>query len=189
MRRILLTVGVLAFGAWPLFLLYVHDVLWPSANLGAIGAVQIADVLGANALWRATRADVSGRARIGAVVAVAAAAALAAVRPPADNLLEQAAVVVAFLAAAASMATAMTANMELAHRAVDHRTSVRAMTLYDVVASTSLQAGLLVGGVLVSISADRTDWALDPYRIYLLALAGLAVGVLQYRPRHDDDRP
>jgi len=188
MPRIFLALSMLAFGAWPVFLLYVNEVLWPSANLGLVGAVQIAGALGASALWRATSADVTGRARVGVLVSAAAVAALATIRPPADGLIEQAVLVVAFGVAAAATSTAMMAMMELTHRVIDHDTAVRAMTIYDVIGSSSMQLGLLVGGVLVSFSVARADWALDPYRIYLAALAGLTIVVMHYLPRHDDDR-
>jgi hypothetical protein len=58
--------------------------------------------------------------------------------------------------------------LEDVHRQVDDETSVKALTILDVIESTSLQVGLLIGGFLVSASAGRAEWLLDPYRLYLL---------------------
>jgi hypothetical protein len=98
MRTIYMMTAFIALAAWPLFIVYTREVLWPSANLGLVAAVQFAGALLAAAAWRPTPGDVAPRARVAG-------------------------------------------------------------------------AGLLLGGVLVSVSASRADWLLDPYRIYLLAMA------------------
>jgi MFS family permease len=85
-----------------------------------------------------------------------------------DGPAEKAVTVIALATAAASTATLLMALLERAHQDVDHTTSVKALTLLDVVASTSMQVGLLIGGLLVSASVHRSDWPLDPYRIWLV---------------------
>ena len=72
--------------------------------------------------------------------------------------------------------------MELVHQTVDDDSSVRSMTTFDVVASTSGQAALFVAGFLISASVD-SDWAVDPYRLYVLTAAILvAIAVLRPQP-------
>ena len=45
MHLIFLVIALVGFGAWPLFLVYIHEVFWPSANLGVVGALQLAGSL------------------------------------------------------------------------------------------------------------------------------------------------
>jgi hypothetical protein len=86
--------------------------------------------------------------------------------------------VVALAVASAATLTILMAVLERAHQDIDQAMAVRALTLLDVVALTSLQAGLLIGGLLVSAGIDRADWPLDPYRIWLVAgTAALAIGL------------
>lgn len=169
MRPLYVAIGLTAAGAWPLFVVYVDDVLWPDVNLGLVAAVQLAGSLLAAALWRATTADVAHRARWAAVASLAAAASLAALPAPVDGAVEQMVFFASLTTAAAATSMMMLTVMELAHRAIDPATSVRAMTVYDVVASTSMQVGLLAAGFLVAASAGAER--ADPYRLYLVALA------------------
>ena len=176
MRPLYIAVGLTAAGAWPLFLVYASKVLWPTVNLGILAAVQLGGSLLAAASWRATAGEVAGRARWAALVSAAATVLVAAVPAPVVDPVEKAAVLVAAVAASAATTIVFFTIMELAHRVIDERTSVRSMTIYDVVASTSMQAGLLVSGFLVALSADH-DWRVDPYKAYLVftALAVFAV--------------
>jgi hypothetical protein len=183
MTSIYLTLGLTCLAAtWPLFLVYAREVLWPTANLGVLGTIQLGGSLAAALTWRTTRADPTPRAVRASVVLLTATLALAAVRVPVTSRAEQVATVLAFAAAAAATGTIMMALLERAHHEIDNDTSVRAFTILDVVASSSLQAGLLVGGFLVSASTSRVGWVLDPYRIYVVvgaitvsvALAALA---------------
>jgi hypothetical protein len=159
---------------WPLFLIYLREVLWPSANLGALGAVQLTGALVAAATWRTTDADPALRGLRASGVVVAATVAIAAISAPVTGPVEAIVCVAAFAAGAAATTTVLLALMERAHQTIDNDTSVRALTVLDVVASTSMQVGLLAGGFLVAASEDRTDWLLDPYLLYLMA-GGLAV--------------
>ena len=173
-RRILTVLGVANFVAFPLWLVYLADVLWPSANLGLVAGVDMAAGVVALLAWRSTDADVLPRAiaSIGVVAVVALAVALL----PAAS--DDAWVGPLLLAATAAFgaATAITrmALVELAHRHVRAENSVRAFTLLDVVASTSLQAGLFVAGLLITVAADG-DLPVDPYRLVLVVGSFAAV--------------
>ena len=164
MRPLYVAVGLTAAGAWPLFIVFVDKVLWPDVNLGLVAAVQVTGSLLAAAFWRSTAGDVAGRARWAATTSLVAAAVLAAIPGRVDSAGEQ----VAFFAATAGAAAATTivflTIMEMAHRVIDADTSVRAMTFYDVVASTSMQAGLLVACFVIEAGSM-------PYRLYLVGMS------------------
>ncbi|MDQ1295348.1 MAG: hypothetical protein QG608_3233 [Actinomycetota bacterium] len=179
MRRIYLVLGLAGLAApWPLFLVYANKVLWPDANLGVLGAVQLGGSLLAAACWRSGRTSLGRYAWQAGLVLLAATVALAVVRVPVDGTAEQVVTVVALAVASGAALTILMALLERAHQDVDEATSVRALTLLDVVASTSLQVGLFIGGLLVPAGIDRADWPLDPYRIWLVAgAAAVAVGL------------
>ncbi len=183
MRWIYLVFALVGLASWPLLLLYVHLVLWPTANLGVVGALQVSGTLAASLAWRPTDLDVTARARAGGVALVAAGAGLAGLRLPIETRAEMAAVLSLVVVAAAATTTIRIALLELAHRSIDESSSVRVFTLLDVVGSTSLQLGLFVGGLLVASSSDASNWVVDPYRIYLVAgaLAALAA-IVKLRP-------
>ena len=181
MRLIFLVFALVGFGAWPLFLVYVHEVFWPSANLGVVGALQLAGALIAALAWRPTGAGVMVRARVAAAALVVAGIALSVIPAPVEHRAAQSATLAVTFVSAAALTTVRLALLEVAHRSVDERSSVRAFTLLDVVASTSLQVGLLAGGLLVAASSSASDWIVDPYRIYVVvctALAFVAIGSL-----------
>ena len=114
---------------------------------------------------------------------VAAGVALAVIRVPVEHRAAEFATLALALVAAAALTTVRLALLEVAHRSVDERSSVRAFTLLDVVASTSLQIGLLAGGLLVAASSSASHWTVDPYRIYVVVCTGLAfVAVGRLRP-------
>jgi hypothetical protein len=62
--------------------------------------------------------------------------------------------------------------LELAHQHSTTATSVRLLTVFDVVASTSMQLGLLAAGVLISASVT-TSWPIDPYQLSMPVLPAL----------------
>lgn len=182
MRWIYLVLGLAGLTAmWPLFLVYASEVLWPTASLGLLGAIQLGGSLVAAAAWRSTDADLASRASRASGVLVATAAVLAVIRAPVTSGAEEIATVVALAAASASAATILLILLEDAHRAVDNDTSVKALTVLDVVESTFGQLGLLIGGFLVAASASRAEWRVDPYRLYLLAGALLLAVALAAR--------
>lgn len=179
MRRIYLILGVAGLAAaWPLFLVYADKVLWPGANLGVLGAVQLVGSLLAALSWRSSRANLGHYAWQAGLVLLAATVALAVVRAPIHGTAGQVVTIGALAVASAANLTILMALLERAHQDVDEATAVRAMTLLDIVASTSIQLGLFIGGLLVSVSIDRARWPLDPYRIWLVAgAAAVAVGL------------
>lgn len=170
MRPLYIAVGLNAAGTWPLFLVYTSKVLWPTVNLGVLAALQLLGSLTAAASWRATHGEVGNRGRWAAFVALAAAVLLAAVPAPVAGGMEKAAVLVAAVAASAALTIVFFTIMELAHRVIDEHTSVRSMTIYDVVASSSMQGGLLASGFLIALSSDH-HWSVDPYKAYLVVIA------------------
>jgi hypothetical protein len=178
MRLIFVVIALTCFGAWPLFLVYVHDVFWPSANLGVVGALQLTGSLLAALAWRPTGAGLIVRARLAGAALVGTAVVLATIPSPVEHRAAQLATLAVALVGAAALSTVRLALIELAHRSIDEHSSVRAFTLLDVVASTSLQLGLLAGGLLVALSASTADWVVDPYRIYLVVLTGLALAAI-----------
>jgi hypothetical protein len=183
LRWIYLMLGLSGLAAvWPLFLVYAHDVLWPTANLGLLGAVQLGGSLLAAATWRPTEADLNSRTARASAALITSVVAMAVVRIPVESRAEEVVTVAALATSAASAATIALALLEGAHREVNDETSVKALTILDVVESTSLQVGLLIAGFLVSASATRTEWLVDPYRVYLLVVTvGIVLG-LSTRP-------
>lgn len=187
-RPLYVVVGLTAAGAWPLFIVYVDNVLWPTINLGLVAAVQLAGSLLAAAFWKTTTGEVQGRARWAAAASAACAFALATIDAPVGRPVEQLVFFVSLAGAAAATSTVFMTVMELAHRVIDPETSVRAMTLYDVAASTSMQTGLLVAGFLVAASDDGGGRA-DLYRLYLVAVAALTLLALTRLGRRRPARP
>jgi hypothetical protein len=190
LRPIYLVLGLSELAAtWPLFLVYAHQLLWPTANLGVLAAVQLGGSLFAAATWRTTEADLASRATRACVMLVAAVAGLAAVRAPVTTGLEEIATVVALAAGAASAATIALSLLEQVHRQIDNETSVKALTTLDVVESSSLQLGLFLGGFLVSASAARAEWLVDPYRLYLLIVTILILLALRSLRSSEEAQP
>jgi hypothetical protein len=179
MRRIYLILALTGLAAaWPLFLVYTNKVLWPSANLGMLGAVQLGGSILAGASWRSSHTNLGRYAWQAGLVLLVATVALAVVRAPIQGTAAQVVTIVALAVASAANLTILMTLLERAHQDVDEATAVRAMTLLDIVASTSMQIGLFIGGLLVSISVDRAHWPLDPYRIWLVVgAAAVAVGL------------
>lgn len=172
--------GLGAASAWPLFVTYTHDVLWPEVNLGLVAAAQVAGHVVAGLRWRTTETGLARRARRAACASVAVSLVLASVRTPVDGTAESVIVLLVVALAATAISTLMMCVMELVHQAVDHDSSVRSLTMFDVVASTSFQAALFVTGFLVSISVEST-WTVDPYRLYLFTTAAV-VALVVLRP-------
>ena len=180
---LLLVVGFAVVAAWPLFPVYAATVFLPSAHLGLIGAVDTGASIGVALLWRSTSGDLLGRASVAATGLLGAALIFVALPKTASTTVE-AITLVAFGTAVAARDIVMLAVLELVHRGVSPRTSVRSLTLLDVVESTALQAGLYVGGLLIAWSATTDLSVADPYRLYVLAItACLAVSLFIVRRR------
>ena len=84
LRRILVAFGAIGFASWPLVLVYVRTNLWPTANLGVVGAFQLVGSLAVSFLWRPTAEPVAHRAWVAGGVLVASAVALATFASPLD---------------------------------------------------------------------------------------------------------
>jgi hypothetical protein len=175
--------GVLGFAAWPLFLVYAAEVLWPAANIGAVAAFQLGGSLLATLAWRPASGDLGGRARTSGAVLLASSIALCVVQSPIDGNAAATLVITAAVVSAAALSALQLAILELMHRTVQQSTAVRVFTVLDVVESTSLQLGLLAGGVLTTLSSQGAR--LDVYRAGLVfsALAGLALVIATTRRR------
>jgi len=172
MWALCITASLLAVSAWPLFVTYTNDVLWPEVNLGLMTAAQVTGQVAAGLLWRPTATGLVRRGRWAAVASVAAATVLAAIRAPVEGPAEGALTLVTIVCAAAALMFVLLVVLELVHETIDHDSSVRSMTIFDVVASTSGQLGMFVAGFLISASVDSA-WPVDPYRVYLLTAATL----------------
>ena len=169
-------------GALPLWLVYLDTVLWPTANLGVVAGVQVAASVLALLAWRPTDGDVTRRALVASVVLLAAVVALPLVGDTVDAPVTQAGLLALTAAVGAAGTTIRVAMLETAHRTVKPENSVRAFTILDVVASTSLQAGLLAGGFLIAASATTT-WPIDPYLIFVIASSTAAVIAVRFSAR------
>jgi hypothetical protein len=172
---VFVVLGVANLGAMPLWLVYLDDVLWPSGNLGVVGAVQIVAAMIAMLAWRPTEHDVTGRALFGAVVTLAATCSIVFVRGPEPNRVGQAVILLATALTAIGVTTTRVALVEQAHREVTMTTAVRIFTMLDVIASTSLQVGLLAAGFLITAATSTTGWIVDPYQLLVITAAATTV--------------
>lgn len=185
---IYLALGLAGFATWPLFLIYCREVLWPAANLGLLGALQLAGSLGAAFTWRpSTSAIVVRRSHVAAVALALSSTSMLLVDAPVDTLVDAGVVLLLLGTAAVSGTIVLLALMELAHDKVSEETSVRTLTFYDVIASTSFQVGLVASGFLIDASVGASR--LDPYRMLLtVAAVGLLCLVLRLRVDEPEER-
>jgi hypothetical protein len=173
-RWLFAAIGLVNLAAMPLFVIYVRAVLWPEANLGIVAALQLGGSLTASVAWRTAERAPTGRACVGVGALAISTAALCMLHAPVTARLATIGVLAIAASSGAALTTTRLAIIELIHRAVDADHTVRVFTLLDVVASSSLQIGLAIAGWLVTFSAARTSWPLDPYRLALAITAGLA---------------
>lgn len=187
-RIALVVFAAVNVGAVPLWLVYLDKVLWPSANLGAIAAVQTVASMAALLAWRSTDGDVTRRALVASIVTLAAAAGIAFLDGPIDSSTQRAVVVVATALVAGGTTTVRIAMLEAAHRVVRPANTVRAFTLIDVVASTSLQVGLLVSGLLITASTGAAAGLTDPYRAFVVITSAATIpAIVWFRKRSSED--
>jgi hypothetical protein len=188
MRIALVVFAAVNVGAIPLWLVYLEEVLWPSANLGAIAAVQTVASMAALLAWRSTDGDVTRRALLASTAALVAAVGVALLDGPVDPRAQQAVVVAATALVAGGTTTVRIAVLEAAHRVVRPANTVRAFTLLDVVASTSLQVGLLLSGLLITASADTGMRFADPYRGFVVITSAATIpAILWFGKRSSED--
>lgn len=175
-KRILASFALLNFGALPMWLVYLSEVIWPSADLGLVGAVQTIAVVAALLAWRTTEGPLGRRAMIGTVAVLAGSLALLTVDGAVESTFEQGTVLAVTVAMAGGATYASVALLESAHRIVHDQTSVRNFTLLDVVDSSSLQLGLFIGGLLVAASA--TGESPTPYVVFVVTTTFAATAVI-----------
>jgi hypothetical protein len=138
--------------------------------------------------WRSTAGDVTRRALVASIATLAAAAAVALLDGPVGSGAQQTVVVGATAVVAIGTTTVRVAMLEAAHRVVRPANTVRAFTLIDVVASTSLQAGLLLGGLLITASTDTGAVFADPYRSFVVVTSAATIpAILWFRKRSSED--
>jgi hypothetical protein len=164
--------GLAAVPAWPFFLTYSADAFWPTANLGLMGAALSAGSLATAVGWRPTEHRLVLRARTGTLLLLVCALLLVPIDRPVSGLAAGTLVLV-IVAIAAGAATAVRMSLlEVAHRRSTAMTSVRLLTITDIVGSTAMQLGFLAAGHLIDVSAG-SSWPVDPYQLSLIAGAGL----------------
>lgn len=176
-RWILGSFAVINLGALPLWLVYLSQVLWPTADLGVVAAIQTGAVVTALLAWRTTKGDLGRRATAGALLILAGSLALAGIGTVAGSTGKQVTVLLVTVAMTFGMMYASLALLEMAHRLVaEQQRVVRVFTLIDVVDSSSLQLGLFLGGLLTTLSAHTLSWAYVAFVVTMSALAVAAVG-------------
>ncbi|WP_026530797.1 hypothetical protein [Haematomicrobium sanguinis] len=165
--------AALNLGALPLWLVYLSEVMWTTANLGAIGAIQTVASIAALLAWRPTKDDLGRRATIGVLLVLAGSIALVGVGNTAENIGEQISIVLVTIVMTFGMMYASLALLEMAHRLLENQQGVvRAFTLIDVVDSSALQLGLFIGGLLVSLSSHTLTSV--PYVAFVVVMSVLA---------------
>ena len=153
MRWILASFALLNIGALPLWLVYLDDVAWPTANLGLVAAIQTLASVVALLAWRTTEGPLHRRANVGVGLVLLGSLTLLAISGTVDTGAERAAVFALTATMAGGATYTRVALLETAHRTVDTDSSVRSFTYLDVVASSALQLGLFAGGMLVTASS------------------------------------
>ncbi len=163
----------------PLVLTYVALVMWPTGNLGVVGAALAAGSIIAPLLWRDVGSQLN-TVLVGAALAAAASVVAFVLLPnPVGSDGWPVALLMVAVLAVASVSVFRIASMEFVHRQVDTSSLVRVMTLLDVVGSTTSQLGLFAAGMLIEASwSGRFDIGpeqLDPYRLWLLLASAVMV--------------
>lgn len=167
MKWILASFALLNVGALPLWLVYLDDVAWPTANLGLIAAIQTLASVAALLAWRTTDGPLHRRANVGVLLVLLGSLTLLAISGTVDTGAEQAAVFALTATMAGGATYTRVALLETAHRTVDTDSSVRSFTYLDVVASSALQLGLFAGGWLATASSV-TD-SPNPFVMFVVA--------------------
>ncbi|PRB15237.1 hypothetical protein [Microbacterium sp. MYb62] len=169
--------AALHLGALPLWLVYLSAAIWPTADLGAIGAIQTVAVVAALLVWRPTNGGLGSRAMIGVLLVVAGSIALVGVGESAEGVGEHVGVVLVTISMTFGMTYAGLALLEMAHRIVERQQHVvRVFTIIDVVDSSALQLGLFIGGFLVTSSVQTGTST--PYVAFVVAMSILALAAV-----------
>ncbi len=182
--RLFVALTASALAGWPLLLTWVALVLWPTVNLGVLGAALSVGSIVSSALWRDPGDRIFVVLRVAAVGTAVCSIGVAVIPRPIDSFGLLGAFAMALIViGSASRSIVNIGLMELAHRRVDSRNSVRVMTMFDVIGSTSFQLGFFVAGFLIAAS-QTTSATMDPYQWWLVVTsAAFAIAVARLRPR------
>lgn len=172
---VLVAAALVNVGALPLWLVYVEKALWPGGNLGVVAAVQVLASVVALIAWRPTTGSVTRRALGASVLALIASCAIVLLPGGSPGPVGLVGILLVTAVASGGATTVRIALIEQTHRIVPRSDAVRVFTTLDVVASTSLQIGLLGGGLLISASAATASWPIAPYEAVVIIAGGLAV--------------
>lgn len=172
---VLVAAALVNVGALPLWLVYVEKALWPGGNLGVVAAVQVLASVVALISWRPTTGSVTRRALGASVLALIASCAIVLLPGGSPGPVGLVGILLVTAVASGGATTVRIALIEQTHRIVPRSDAVRVFTTLDVVASTSLQIGLLGGGLLISASAATASWPIAPYEAVVIIAGGLAV--------------
>ena len=180
------TMPATALVGWPLLVTYAGLVLWPDGNLGLLGAALAGGSIAASALWRDPDRRLLLVIRAAAVVVAISTVGLVAIKAPIESTEAVIALLAVVAVGSAARTTMRTGVMELAHRRITTDSSVRVMTMIDVIGSTTSQLGLFVAGFLIAASTSATA-GLDPYELWILATTVvLLIAVARLRSRSSD---
>lgn len=178
-----LVLSASALTSWPLLIAYARFVQWPTGNLGILGAAFALGSIIASASWRDPGHRLVTVIRVGAIVVAICSVGIVAIGGPIESTTAGVILLAVVTIGAAARSTMRVGIMELAHRRITAANSVRVMTLFDVVGSTTFQLGFFVAGFLISASTGSTA-AVDAYQLWLLLTAVyLMVAVFRLRPR------
>jgi hypothetical protein len=182
LRNLFIALAATAFAGWPLLLTWVALVLWPTVNLGLLGAALAVGSIVTSLLWRDPGDNLFILLKTSAVAAAVCAVGIAVIPGPIDSTGWGMMLFGLIVVGSASRSLISIGLTELAHRRVNSHNSVRVMTMFDVVGSTSFQLGFFVAGFLIAASQDSSA-TFDPYQLGLIASGVmLVVAVSRIRP-------
>lgn len=180
--------AALALGRWPLLVTYAAITLWPTGNLGLLGAALSAGGIAASLLWRDPGRHVLTAIRIGALLTAVCTIGLATMDGPITTTAGAGVLLVVTAIGSAARNVTGTASMELVHRRIDTTNSVQVMTMLDVIGSTTFQLNLFVAGFLIAATAATSPFEVlgfDAFQLWILVMAAvelIAAARLRLRP-------
>lgn len=186
LTNVFIALPAVALASWPLLVYYASVVMWPDGNLGLLAGAMALGAVVASARWRNPGDRLINRIRLSAGVVAACSFGIVILGRPIDGVLAATGLLGLVAAGSAARTTLRIGVMELAHRRIDTTNSVRIMTLFDVVGSTSYQVGAFAAGFLIASSVDRSG-PIDAYQAWLLATSvALLVAAARFRLRPGD---
>ena len=170
--------AALALGRWPLLVTYAAVTLWPTGNLGFLGAALAAGSIAASMLWRDPGRHVLTAIRVGVVLTALCTMGLVSIDGPISSTAGAALLFALAATGSAARNVTGTASMELVHRRIDTTNSVRVMTMLDVIGSTTSQLNMFVAGFLIAATASAAPFTfagLDIFQLWILVMAVVEV--------------